>query len=191
MVKTDTQRDLMALALRSGLFKGPLQEQGLTTNLASSLNGDHPTAFLTSTSREAASCSATQEITDSSCNRTVHYSVHKIPPLYPCPKPHKSSPHGAILYLHQIRFYITLFLVVSFLLAFPPVPYMHYSPHSCYITCLSHPPSFDHSNYTWRRVQPMKPLIMQFPPISCHFISFRPKYSQHPVLKHPQSMFLS
>ncbi|PNF19308.1 hypothetical protein B7P43_G07496 [Cryptotermes secundus] len=36
-----------------------------------------------------------------------------------------------------------------------------------------------------------KPLIMQFSPTSCHFISLRPKYSsQHPVLKPPQSMFL-
>jgi hypothetical protein len=32
---------------------------------------------------------------------------------------------------------------------------------------------------------------MQFSPISCQFISLRSKYSpQHPVLKHPQSMFL-
>jgi hypothetical protein len=33
---------------------------------------------------------------------------------------------------------------------------------------------------------------MQFSQTSCHFISLRSKYSpQHPVLKHPQSMFLS
>jgi hypothetical protein len=32
---------------------------------------------------------------------------------------------------------------------------------------------------------------MQFPRISRHFISLRSKYSpKHPVLKHPQSMFL-
>jgi hypothetical protein len=37
----------------------------------------------------------------------------------------------------------------------------------------------------------MKLLIMQFPPISCQFISLQSKYSpQHPVLKHPQSVFL-
>jgi hypothetical protein len=36
----------------------------------------------------------------------------------------------------------------------------------------------------------MKLLIMQFSPTSCHFISLWSKYSrQHPVLKHPQSMF--
>jgi hypothetical protein len=38
----------------------------------------------------------------------------------------------------------------------------------------------------------MKLFIIQFSPTSCHFISLRSKYShQHPVLKHPQSMFLS
>jgi hypothetical protein len=44
-------------------------------------------------------------------------------------------------------------------------------PHSCYMPCPSHPPWLDHSNYTWRRVQPMKLLIMQFSPLSCHFIT--------------------
>jgi hypothetical protein len=43
-----------------------------------------------------------------------------------------------------------------------------------------------HSNYTWRRVQVMKRLIMQFSATSCHFISLRSKYSP----QHPQSMFL-
>ncbi|PNF42170.1 hypothetical protein B7P43_G08333, partial [Cryptotermes secundus] len=45
------------------------------------------------------------------------------------------------------------------------------SPHSCYIPCLPHLPSLDHSNYTWRRVQVMKFFIMQFSPTSCHFIN--------------------
>jgi hypothetical protein len=37
----------------------------------------------------------------------------------------------------------------------------------------------------------MKLLIMQFSPISCHFISPRTKYStQHPVSEYPPSMFL-
>jgi hypothetical protein len=31
----------------------------------------------------------------------------------------------------------------------------------------------------------MNLLVMQFPPVSRHFISLRTKYSQHPVLKHP------
>jgi hypothetical protein len=38
------------------------------------------------------------------------------------------------------------------------------------MTCSSHPPRFDHSNYTWWRVQITKLLVMQFSPPSCHFI---------------------
>jgi hypothetical protein len=76
------------------------------------------------------------------------------------------------------------FLVISFLLDFPPKSYMlSFSPLSCYRTCPSHP-LLDHSNYTWRRVQVMKLLIMQFSPTSCHFISLWSKYSsQHPGQK--------
>jgi hypothetical protein len=36
--------------------------------------------------------------------------------------------------------------------------------------CPSHSPWLDHSNYTWRRVQPMKLLIMQFSPISSGYM---------------------
>jgi hypothetical protein len=37
----------------------------------------------------------------------------------------------------------------------------------------------------------MKLLIMHLSPSSCHFIPLRSKYSlQHPVLEHPQPMFL-
>jgi hypothetical protein len=35
-------------------------------------------------------------------------------------------------------------------------------PHSRWLPCPSHPPWLDHSNYTWRRVQVMKLLLMQF-----------------------------
>jgi hypothetical protein len=40
--------------------------------------------------------------------------------------------------------------VVSFLLAFQPISYMHSSsPHSCNMPCSSHLPWLGHSNYTW------------------------------------------
>jgi hypothetical protein len=56
------------------------------------------------------------------------------------------------------------------------------SPRSCYMTCPSHPPWLDHSNYIWRRVQVMKLLTMQFSLTSCHFIFLRSKYSpQYPI----------
>jgi hypothetical protein len=40
-----------------------------------------------------------------------------------------------------------------------------------------HPPWLDYSNYTWRRVQITKLLIMRFSLLSCHFI---PPWSKHP-----------
>jgi hypothetical protein len=53
----------------------------------------------------------------------------------------------------------------------------------------SHPPLLDYSNYTWRRVQITKLLIIQFSPFTLHLIPLRSKYPpQHPVLKHPQSL---
>jgi hypothetical protein len=55
----------------------------------------------------------------------------------------------------------------------------------------SHPPGLDYFNYTWRRVQITKLLVMQFSPTSRHFIPLWSKHSlQHLVLKHPQSVFL-
>jgi hypothetical protein len=43
--------------------------------------------------------------------------------------------------------------------------------------CRPHPPCLDHYNYTWRTVQVMELLIMQFSPASYHFIPLRSKYS--------------
>jgi hypothetical protein len=48
---------------------------------------------------------------------------------------------------------------VLFLLAFPPISYMH-SSHLCYIPCPSHPHWLDHSIYTWRNVQVMKLILV-------------------------------
>jgi hypothetical protein len=43
--------------------------------------------------------------------------------------------------------------------------------------CPSHSRWLDNSDYTWRRVQVMKLLIMQLSPTSRHFISLPSKYS--------------
>jgi hypothetical protein len=62
--------------------------------------------------------------------------------------------------------------------------------HACCMSHPSHTPRFDHPNNIWRSVQVMKLLIMKFSSVSYHFLPLRSKYSpQHPVLKHPQSMF--
>jgi hypothetical protein len=146
-----------------------------------------------SPSWEDANCAATQELPSILCNPKVQYRIHKSPPLVPIlsqisPPHHISLRSNLILSSH-----LQAFLLVSFLPAFAPKSYIQSSsPHACYVNCPSHPPWLDYSNYTWRRVKVMKLLIMQFSQTSRHFISLRPKYSsQRPVLKHPQSMFLT
>jgi len=60
--------------------------------------------------------------------------------------------------------------------------------HACYIPRPSHPPWFDHPNNIWWSIHVTKLLIMHSSQVS---LPLRSKYSpQHPVLKHPQSMFL-
>jgi hypothetical protein len=50
-------------------------------------------------------------------------------------------------------------------------------------TCPSHLSSVTyHCNYTWRRAQITKRLLMQSSPTSYHLIPLRSKYSHHPVL---------
>jgi hypothetical protein len=56
-----------------------------------------------------------------------------------------------------------VFLVASFLLAFPGDPLLS---HSCYMSRPSYPPRLDYSNYTWRRAQITKIFIIQFSPLS-------------------------
>jgi hypothetical protein len=62
--------------------------------------------------------------------------------------------------------------------------------HACYTSRPFHITWFNHPNSIWWSVQVMKLLIMQSSPVSYHFLPLRSKYSsQHPVLRHPQSMF--
>jgi hypothetical protein len=73
-----------------------------------------------------------------------------------------------------------------FPLVFPPKSYMHSSwSHSCYMPSPSHPPWFHHSNYTWRRIQVMKLLIMQFSPTSYHYTIINGYVLYQCILIHP------
>jgi hypothetical protein len=151
--------------------------------------------FLTelSSSWEAANCAATRELPSISWNPRVHYRDHKYPPLIPILS--QIDPvHTIPSYLSKIYYpptYVLVFLVISFLLAFASISYMHStSPHSCYMPCPSHPPWFDHPNFVWRGVQIMKLLIMQFSLTFCYFPTLRSKPSpKNSVLKYPQSVF--
>jgi hypothetical protein len=104
---------------------------------------------------------------------------------------HESSPHQSIL----IHFNI----ILSPMSKFPWCSVSFWLFHqnrlfsSMRVARSTHPihPRLGHSNYTWQRVQVMKLVIKQFSPASYHFIPLRSKYSpQHPVLKHPHSVFL-
>jgi hypothetical protein len=149
-----------------------------------------------SPSWEVTNCPATQELPSILKNTKVHYRVHKSHPLVPILNqinpsipPHPSSLRSSLILSSR---YVYIILVDSFLLAFPPQSCMHSSsPHACCMPCHSLLPWLDRSNYTWRRVQVTKLLIMQFSPTCYRFIPLRSRYSlRHPVLKHPPSMFL-
>jgi hypothetical protein len=141
-------------------------------------------------------CAAPQELPSIIWNPNVQYRVYKSHPLIPILS-HINPVHTILSYLSKIRFNIV----------HPPTSWssqrslsfwlFHRCPicipllqNSCYMPRPSHPSRLDHSKYTWRRVQVTKLLIMQFSPVSYHFIPLLSKYTQHPVLKHPQSMFV-
>jgi hypothetical protein len=102
--------------------------------------------------------------------------------------PHPISPRSILIVsTHQCRGLFASGFPSNNLYAFlPPSP-----PHQCYMPCPSHPPQLDCSNYTWRRVQIMKQLIVQFSPPSLH-ISLQSKYpptcSQTPSVYVPPLM---
>jgi hypothetical protein len=76
--------------------------------------------------------------------------------------PHPTSPRSILILSTHLRLSLTSGL-------FP-------SPHSCYMARQSHPPRLDYSNYTWRRIQIMKLLVMHFSPFTRHLIPLRAKY---------------
>jgi hypothetical protein len=69
--------------------------------------------------------------------------------------------------------YFYIFLVISFILTFPPISYKRSSsPHVCCMHYPSHCPWLDAWNYTWRRVHVMNLLVVRISPTARHFIFF-------------------
>jgi hypothetical protein len=138
---------------------------------------------------EAASRSATHEFSNILCNPKAHYGVHKSPPLAPVLQSiptHHISLRSILILSSHLRIGLPSGLFPTKII----YAFLFYS-HVCYMLCSSSPSWLDHSNYTWRRVQVTKLLIIQFSPTSYYLIPLRSKYSpQYPLLKHPQSMFL-
>jgi hypothetical protein len=123
------------------------------------------------------SFSHSQELTTCSYLEPDQFSPHH--PIPPFQDPSYSPPT-----------YVLVFIAASFPLAFLPIILtLSSSPYSCYMPYRSHPPWLDHSNYTWRRVQITKLLIMQFSPPFRQLIPSRCKYpAQRTVLKDPPFM---
>ena len=121
----------------------------------------------------------------------------QVPPTYPYPEPAQYSPYPTSHFL-QIHLNIILPSMPgspqwSLPPRFPhqnpvhtsPLHHIHYMPHP------SHSSRFYHLHNIGWGVQNIKFLIMKFSPFPCYLVPLRPKYSpQHPILKHPQPMFL-
>jgi hypothetical protein len=102
-------------------------------------------------------------------NPKVQYRIHNSSPPVPIlsqtiwfTSPHPTSPRSILISSTHLCLGLPS---GSFPLAFRSITYMcSSSPHSYYMTRPSHPPRLDYSNYTWRRIQIIKPLVMQFSP---------------------------
>jgi hypothetical protein len=127
-----------------------------------------------SPSLEAASCTAVQELPSNSWNLMVYYHAHKGPPWDIILSQINSVHTIPIL---SLRYILILSIHLCLGLSSGPfscgvttnILYTSLFPHSCYVPCRTHAPWFDHSNYTWRKFQVMKLLVMQILTTSRHF----------------------
>jgi hypothetical protein len=153
--------------------------------ITNQLDGEEP-------SWEATSYPVTQELSSNLSNRKVYYCVHKSPPLVPILN-HINLVHTTPTCVRSILILSTHLVCLGLPSGLFPsdfstsILYAFLLSHLCYMVCLFHPPSTDHTNYTWQRVQVIKLSIMQLSPLSCHYIFF---WSSAPSSQTLQSMSL-
>jgi len=69
------------------------------------------------------------------------------------------------------------------------IPYAR--PHTCHMPNPAHHSLFCHPSYVSWAVLTLNPLIMLLPKAPCYLFLHRPRYlPQHPILEHPQPVFL-
>ena len=119
------------------------------------------------------------------------------PATCPYPEPNQSRQRPSFNFL-KIHFSISLPCMLNsskYFPAFMVTSKTPYAPVICPVraTRPAHPILFlsHHTHDIWRRVQVMKFLITQLPPVPCSTVPPSPKYlPQHPVLRYPQPVFL-